>query len=138
MHAPSMRLRHQGVERMLILRVALALGLALLLVIGAWSASHGKADAHATLCLAPGASAASLSGHHDGGGTAMDAAPSDAGIVVVAALCCFVLVLLLLRFGRRGGLIRTGIPVRASAPPRAGPQRCIPALTLTQLSLSRT
>lgn len=124
---------------MLILRVALALGLALLLVIGAWSTSHGKADAHATLCLAPGASAASLSGHHDGGGTAMDAAPSDAGIVVVvAALCCFVLVLLLLRFGRRGGLIRTGIPVRASAPTRAGPQRCIPALTLTQLSLSRT
>jgi hypothetical protein len=34
---PSVRLRPRGTERMLILRIALALGLALLLVIGAWS-----------------------------------------------------------------------------------------------------
>lgn len=138
-----MRLRHQGAERMLILRVALALGLALLLVIGAWSTSHGKADAHTTLCLAPGASVASVSGHHDGGVTVVDAVfvdvvPADTGIIVIAALCCFLLVLLLLRFGRGGGLLRTGIPVRASAPTRAGPQRCVPTLTLAQLSLSRT
>ncbi|WP_311258753.1 hypothetical protein [Microbacterium sp. WCS2018Hpa-9] len=137
MHAPSMRLRHQGVERVLILRVALALGLALLLVIGAWSTSHGKADAHTTLCLAPGASVASIGAHHDDT-SAAETAPPDAGIVLVAALCCFLLVLLSVRSARGSTLIRHAVPVRASAPSRAGPRRHVPALTLAQLSLSRT
>ncbi|KQR49628.1 hypothetical protein ASF87_02565 [Microbacterium sp. Leaf161] len=132
-----MRLRHQGVERMLILRVALALGLALVLVIGAWSTSHGKADAHATLCLAPGASVASTAVHHDHT-SVVETAPSDAGIVIVAALCCFLLVLLSLRSARGTTLLHRGTSLRASAPSRAGPRRHVPALTLTQLSLSRT
>lgn len=132
-----MRLRHQGVERMLVLRIGLALGLALLLVIGAWSTSHGTAYAHTTLCLAPGASVASVSGHH-ADTSVTDTTPSDTGTVVIAALCCFLLVLLSLRSGRGATLIRRAVAHRASAPSRAGPRRHVPALTLTQLSLSRT
>lgn len=138
---PSMRLRQHGTERMLILRVALTLGLAVLLVIGAWSTSHGKTDAHSALCLAPGASAdstASASGHHGAGITVVDAVSSDGGLVVAAALCCFLLVLLLLRFGRASHLIVTSRALATSAPTRAGPRLHVPALTLTQLSLSRT
>ncbi|WP_431071006.1 hypothetical protein [Microbacterium phyllosphaerae] len=140
MPTPSMRVRQPGAERMLILRIALALGLALLLVIGAWSTSHGKADAHATLCLAPGVSAAatSTSGHHDGGVTVVDAVSSDAGTTAVAALCCILLVLLLLRFGRTARLLVGSRGFVASAPTHAGPRLHVPALTLTQLSLSRT
>ncbi len=123
---------------MLILRVALALGLALLLVIGAWSASHGKADAHSTLCLAPGASVASVAAHHDGTSVVESAASDDAGIVVVAALCCILLVLLSLRSVRGAPLIRRAAALRSSAPTRAGPRLHIPALTLAQLSVSRT
>lgn len=122
---------------MLILRVGSALGLALLLVIGAWSTSHGKADAHTALCLAPGASVSSVAAHHDDSGV-VETAPSDAGIVVIAALCCVVLMLLSLRSARVTTSIRRAVAVRASAPSRAGPRRHTPALTLTQLSLSRT
>ena len=138
MPAPSMPLRHQGVERMLILRVGLALGLALLLVIGAWSASHGKAVAHTTLCLAPGASVASVTAHHDETSVVESAPSDDAGIVMVAALCCVLLVLLSLRSVRGAPLIRRAAVVRASAPSRAGPRLHVPALTLAQLSVSRT
>ncbi|KQQ66345.1 hypothetical protein ASF63_12435 [Microbacterium sp. Leaf320] len=135
-----MRLRQHGPERVLILRIALALGLALLLVIGAWSTSHGKADAHAALCLAPGVSAASASVHHDGGVTVVDAVSSDTGTAVVAALCCILLVfvLLFLRFGRAARLLVRSRGLLTAAPTRAGPRLYVPALTLTQLSLSRT
>ena len=138
MHAPSpLRTRQQRTERMLIVRIAIALGLALLLVVGAWSASHGKADAHATLCLAPGVSSPSAVDHHDGT-TTVDVLASEATPVVVAALCCFLLVLL---FRRLLGGLRTlgrGRLVRAALPIRAGPRRVLPALTLAQLSVSRT
>ncbi|WP_244198718.1 hypothetical protein [Microbacterium phyllosphaerae] len=138
MHTPSMRLRPHGAERMLIIRIGLALGLALLLVIGAWSTSHGKADAHTTLCLAPGISAASASDHHDSGATVVDAVSSDTGTTAVAALCCILLVLLFLRVGRAARLLVRSRGFLTSAPTRAGPRLHVPALTLTQLSLSRT
>ncbi|KAA0962986.1 hypothetical protein FQ142_05015 [Microbacterium sp. ANT_H45B] len=135
-----MRLRRRPVERMLILRVGLALGLALLLVIGAWSTSHREGDVHAGLCIAPGASA---SGHHDGMAAAADAVSSDvvssdAGMAAVAALCCILLALLLVRFRVAARLLVHNRRVAASPPTRAGPRLHVPALTLTQLSLSRT
>ena len=134
----SMRLRHQGVERMLILRVALALGLALLLVIGAWSTSHGKADAHTALCLAPGSSVASVTGHHDVTSVVETAPSDDAGMIMVAALCCILLVLLSLR-GLTGAHRMLHIaPRRSSAATRAGPRLHVAPLTLAQLSVSRT
>ncbi len=123
---------------MLILRVGLALGLALLLVIGAWSTSHGEADAHTTLCLAPGSSVAPVTAHHDGT-SVVDTAPSDAGAVMATALCCILLVVLLSMRSFRGASLLRGAPVvRASAPSRAGPRRYASPLTLAQLSISRT
>ena len=148
MPTPSMRLRPHGAERMLIVRIGLALGLALLLVIGAWSTSHGEADAHATLCLAPGvsAAAASTSAHHDGEVTVVDAVAdavadavsSDTGTAAIAALCCILLVLLFLRVGRAARLLVRSRGFLAAAPTRAGPRLHVAALTLTQLSVSRT
>lgn len=139
MHAPSpLAERQVRTERMLIARVAIALGLALLLVVGAWSASHGQGDAHATLCLAPGVSSTEAVDHQDG--TAIvEVLSSDAGTVVAATLCCVLLVL----FFRRlvGGLrvLGRGRLVRGPLPIRAGPLRRTPAaLTLIELSVSRT
>lgn len=139
MPTPSTLPRQRGSERMPALRLLLALGLALLLVVGAWSTSHGEADAHAALCLAPGVSAtqtASSGDHHDGVAAAPDAADSTA--VVAAVICCVVILLLALRVRTAPHLVAIGIAPRMSAPPRAGPTRMIPSLTITQLSLSRT
>jgi hypothetical protein len=140
MRTPSFRPSSRGTERMLIVRVALALGLALLLLIGAWSTSHRTADAHVGLCLAPGTSASAEHGHGSAGVSASvaDAAPVDVGTVVIAALCCFLLVLVLRRLPVGGALLRSADARRTAAPPRAGPLRAVPALTLLQLSLSRT
>lgn len=126
---------------MLILRVAIAVGLALLLVVGAWSTSHGSADVHASLCLASGvahpADASAGDAHHDTV-SAVDVLSSDAALCVIAVLCGVALALLLLRL--RGGTSRAlgGLTGRPTSPPRAGPARLFSALTLTQLSISRT
>ncbi|KNY06052.1 hypothetical protein [Microbacterium sp. GCS4] len=148
MRTPTNRLSPRGIERMLIVRVALALGLALLLVIGAWSTSHRTADAHSALCLATGVSASSTgvsasstgSGHDltEAASSPIEASPMDAGGVVIAVLCCLLLVLLLLRLPGRSALLCTDSPRRSVMPSRAGPRRAVPALTLVQLSLSRT
>ncbi|MCI1019155.1 hypothetical protein HWD99_11000 [Microbacterium sp. C5A9] len=139
MPAPSSHARDGRAEQTLLLRVVLALGLALLLVVGAWSTSHGPGDVHATLCLAPGVSATSGGDHHEGDAAVVHAMSPDSGIAVVGALCGMLLVLLLLlRFGRGTRLLMTRQRWAASAPPRAGPRRRVPALTLAQLSLSRT
>ena len=139
MPAPSTPVRQRGSERMPVLRLLLALGLALLLVVGAWSTSHGEADAHAALCLAPGVSAGQTasSGDHHEGAAAADAA-ADSGAVIAAAICCVVLLLLVLRVRTAAHLVRIGTAPRMCAPPSAGPTRLIPSLTLAQLSLSRT
>lgn len=125
---------------MLIVRVALALGLALLLVIGAWSASHRSADAHTGVCLAPGVSTSVAHGPdftEATTGSAVEAPPIDVGLVVIAALCCFLLVLVLRRL-TGAPLLCTGTSRYSIAPTRAGPRRVVPALSLAQLSLSRT
>ncbi|WP_341941407.1 hypothetical protein [Microbacterium sp. LWH10-1.2] len=124
-------------ERMLIVRIASALGLALLLVVGAWSSSHGESDAHATLCVAADAPAGTAAADHHGPTTA-DVLTSDAGLGVVAVICCFLLVLLVLRVAADRLVVTTGVAVRALLPSRAGPRLHVPALTLTQLSVSRT
>jgi hypothetical protein len=126
---------------MLIARVITAVGLALLLVIGAWSSSHGPADVHASLCLASGVSpAAGTATADDGAGTvtAIDVLSSDIGVCVLAVLCGVALVLLLLRLrGRDSRPLGSRIP-RLTSPSRAGPRIVVPALSLTQLSISRT
>lgn len=127
-------------ERILLARIVTALGLALLLVVGAWSTSRGDADVHATLCLAPGVSAtADTTGaaHHDEI-TAVDVLSSDTALCVIAVLCGIAL-LLLVRLMRAGSLLPLrGKTPRVAPPLRAGPQRIPSALTLIQLSLSRT
>ncbi|QYM66114.1 hypothetical protein K1X59_16070 [Microbacterium sp. Se5.02b] len=130
-------------ERLLIARIITAVGLALLLVVGAWSTSHGTADVHATLCLAAGVSDPTSTASGTGTATAtdtlaVDAVSSDAALCVIAALCVVALVLLFRRLvDRRRGLRLAHAP-RTTAPPRAGPHILVPALTLAQLSISRT
>lgn len=116
-----------------------ALGLALLLVVGAWSSSHGDAESPAMLCLGSGASttAAADGGHHEEV-LELDVLSSDAAVCAVAALCCIALVLLLRRLRTAPGPMSLGRTQRMLPPNRAGPLRSIPALTLTQLSVSRT
>lgn len=121
---------------MLIIRIALALGLALLLVIAAWSSSHRSADAHTALCLAPGVSAAPPA--HGEDPAVVDAPPADVGAVAVAALCCVLLVLLIRRVPVPGLLRRTAPAWRRIVSSPAGARRAVPALTLIDLSLSRT
>ncbi|WP_217181171.1 hypothetical protein [Streptomyces sp. AC495_CC817] len=123
-------------ERMLIVRIAICLGLAMLLLVGAWSNSHGESGVGTTLCLATGMHASDAAGAHET--PVVDAAPSDTGAVGLCAAIVFLLVLLLLRVGGAGRWIATGRTVTASAPPRAGPSAVRTALTLTQLSISRT
>ncbi|WP_435746937.1 hypothetical protein [Microbacterium sp. PMB16] len=132
-------------ERMLITRIVIAVGLALLLVVGAWSTSHGKADVHASLCLATGVShtAASSAEGHDSGTSvdavaSVDALTADAALCLVAVLCVVALVLLFRRLlGRRSAAPEHCRP-RTTLSSRAGPASLFSALTLTQLSISRT
>lgn len=127
-------------ERILQSRIVIAVGLALLLVVGAWSASHGTADAHATLCLAPG-----VSQPIDTAGTAgpvAEPAPADpaadAAACAMAALCCVALVLLFRHLRTRSGTRLRGLLPRATTRFRAGPRPFVPAVSLIQLSISRT
>lgn len=133
---------------MLWAKLATAVGLALLLVVGAWSTSRGDADVHGSLCLASGVStsAASISGGH-GGAPAADphaadnlsanALSTDAALCVVAAFCCVALVLLLRgRFPGRGKILALA-PRQTMRVTRATPARLVPPLTLPQLSVLR-
>lgn len=126
---------------MLAAKIILAVGMALLLVVGAWSASHGEADVHASLCLAPGATAGDIesAGGHEHTAAASPA-PDDFPVsgLGFAALWLLVLLLLIVRATRRGDGILLPRRALAPAPPRAGPGRRPSALTLTELSLSRT
>ncbi|WP_244175874.1 hypothetical protein [Microbacterium oxydans] len=138
--SPDRMLRVRA-DRTLIARAVTAVGLALLLVIGAWSSSHGPADVHATLCLASGVSSPVDTVAPDRGtdsATAVDVLSSDIGVCVLAVLCGIALVLLFLRLRGRGARpLGARIP-RLTSPSRAGPRLVVPALSLTQLSISRT
>ncbi|WP_372469098.1 hypothetical protein ACCO44_07155 [Microbacterium maritypicum] len=139
--SPPDRMLRARADRTLIARAITAVGLALLLVIGAWSSSHGPADVHATLCLASGVSSPTDTVSAGGGpdsATAIDVLSSDIGVCVLAVLCGVALVLLFLRLRGRGSRpLRTRAP-RLTSPSRAGPRLIVPALSLTQLSISRT
>jgi len=128
-------------ERMLVARVIIAVGLALLLVVGAWSTSRGSADVHATLCLASGVSespgAASVADGQEAT-TTIDVLSSSVGICVLAVLGGVALVLVFRRLiAHRTRPLGTR-DLGRSSPRRAGPLVIVPALTLTQLSISRT
>ncbi|MDQ0728451.1 hypothetical protein [Microbacterium sp. W4I20] len=126
-------------ERMLIARIVIAVGLALLLVVGAWSTAHGKAHVHASLCLAAGVSHSGVSaGDQDHAGAAVDLPTPDTALCLVAILCVVALVLLY-RMLRGRGMGERGRPrIVAIRLRRAGPASFFSALTLTQLSISRT
>lgn len=128
-------------ERTMILRVAIALGLALLLLVGAWSTSHGQADVHTSLCVAP-AGAAPTAGAADtpaAAPTAIDVLSSGAAACAIAVLCGVMLVLLLRRLLRGPHRTPLGIAPYTAAPVRAGPAAALPgSLSLVQLSISRT
>lgn len=121
---------------MVIVRVALALGLSVLLLIGAWTDSHGESTAPGAVCVAEGVSAGAVS--HEHGSSVVDAAASDIGVLGICALIVFLLVLLMVRMLHARALLQRGRVATASAPPRAGPSARILSLTLVQLSVSRT
>ena len=126
---------------MLIARVIIAVGLALLLVVGAWSTSRGSADVHATLCLASGVSdsaGAAPTAADLAGASSIDALSADVGVCLLAVLCSVALVLLFRRLAGHGTRPLGTRAVRTVSPSRAGPSALVPALTLTQLSISRT
>lgn len=121
---------------MLIVRVAIALGLAVLLLVGAWSNSHGESSTGTALCLASGASATSVSDHQET--ASPDVVSQGAGVLGICAMVVFLLVMIALRLLGERGIIRLARAAVASAPPRAGPARFPATLTLEQLSISRT
>lgn len=131
---------------MLVARLATAVGLALLLLVGAWSTSHGSADVHSALCLASGTTAPDGSSPADAfpGGegadalSAVDVLSSDVGLCMIAVLCGVASALLLRRLRGRTAGVLTGRTRLLIPPTRAGPDRLVPARTLTQLSVSRT
>lgn len=123
-------------ERMLIVRVTVALGLAVLLLVGAWSNSHGESSAGSALCLASGVSATSVSDHHEA--ASPDIASPDAGLLGICAIVVFLLVMFALHLRGRQPQFRAVRAVASSAPPRAGPAAFAHTLSLAQLSLSRT
>ena len=122
--------------RTVILRVALALGLTVLLLIGAWTDSHGESAAPGAVCVAEGVSAGAAA--HEHGSSVVDAAASDIGVLGICVLIVFLLVLLMVRMLHARALLHRGRVVAAPALPRAGPAARIFSLTLEQLSVSRT
>lgn len=133
MHRPSPSHRS---ERVLIARVAIALGLALLLLVGAWSNSHGEHSTGTALCVASGSSTTSVSDQHPA--ASADTAGPDAAILGICAAIVFLLGLVALRLLERRPQFRIEHAGAASAPPRASPTMLPQALTLVQLSVSRT
>ena len=124
---------------MLIAQLVIAVGLALLLVIGVWSTPRGAADLHGTLCLAAGTSAPGpATPAASDGAPSIDALSSDLGICAVAVLCVIALVLLFRRLLGRGTRPLGHRTPPLVAPSRAGPATVVRALTLTELSISRT
>ena len=122
---------------MLIARAVTAVGLALLLVVGAWSTSRGSADVHVTPCLAAGVAApADATGAADA--TTIDVLASTVGVCLLAVLGGVALVLLFRRLtGHDARPLGARTPRRVS-PSRAGPVARPRTLTLIQLSISRT
>lgn len=126
-------------ERMLIARIIIAIGLALMLLVGAWSNSHGENRTGSALCVANGSAATSVTSvpaHHDVAYPAQ--ATADAGLIGACALIVFLLVLVAQHMLRDRSVFTGGPRATASAPPRAGPIRFPRTLTLAQLSISRT
>lgn len=126
-----------GPRRTVIVRIAIALGLAMLLLLGAWTDSHGETATAGSICVADGVSAGAVA--HDHGASVVDAAASDGlGAIGVCALLVFLLVLLTLRMLRMRIPLRLSSVITASAPPRAGPIAPVIGFSLVQLSVSRT
>ncbi|MBS0024224.1 hypothetical protein [Microbacterium paraoxydans] len=133
-------------ERILLTRVVISVGLALLLVVAAWSTGHGAGDRHASTCLAVAAPAAAATtalptaaaDPAASAATPTDASGMDAVACTAAALCCLALVLLLRRLVRSAPGAPLGRAPRTSPAPRAAPRPRALTPSLTQLCLSRT
>ena len=83
-------------------------------------------------------SAAAAGAEHHDEVTAIDVLSSDAALCVIAVLCGVALVLLLRRLLTGSQGTPAGRAPRSMPPVRAGPHRVPSALSLIQLSISRT
>lgn len=152
--APSRPLRILN-ERLLITKIITCLGLALLLVIGAWSAAHSEADGTvataevSTISSLDAASASTITGDAEAlplsGGTIPLSAWADESTLLAGAVGCLlgifctILLVAFLRFfvlRRHPPLI--GVVARAISAHVAPIAPARQPLTLAQLSVSRT
>lgn len=149
---PKTSTRHMALlgKHLLIMKIITGIGLALLLVVGAWSAAHHESELSTTPSVSAAISATTGQGVpvSDAVERASDAVVSNAGVVDVAVLgvagcllgivCC--LVALALTRGLSGRMASRTLHVRprSIAPMYATDRPYAPALSLAQLSLSRT
>lgn len=141
-------------ERLMVTRIITALGVALMLVIGVWSATHAEADrasesastmvAEAMAASPAGAPAsdhpASATDPAGGAAVAPDETRTLLGMAacLLGVVCGIVLLALIRRWGTRAGVGSVRLPRGPITHLIARARGFVPAPTLAQLSLSRT
>ena len=135
-------------ERLLITKIVTCLGLALLLVIGAWSAMHHEAENPAEVAAAVPAVAAAEQSHpavSDAFTLPSTSQVSQASGILLGVVGCAlgVLCVLIMFVAVRRRLVRSPshliqLSPRLPLPPIVSARPFTPPLSLAQLSLSRT
>lgn len=138
-------------ERLLITRIVTGLGLVLLLVIGVWAATHPAYDADTPVLTSGAARIADIPPGHWYDATAQDSAGttsqviSDAGWATIGVagcllgvLCCLIVFALIRLFALRSPPGVVAVLRRIRLPQVITDRSSTPALSLSQLSLSRT
>lgn len=133
-------------ERLLITKIITALGLALMMVIGIWSATHTQSDesvgavASAAQVTADEPLGYDLAVPFDQPVLVLDTAETVAAVAscLLGVVCGLILLALLRLFRLRAGPSATSLLRRVSSGPPVNGRPFVPAPSLSQLALSRT